>query len=656
MIVYAGSLSGVFVYDDDETIVRNPHVRTLAPIAEALTAPPHSALSGRPLVSLSLALNHAAGGLEPAGYHMVNIALHAVAALALYAALAAALRGPRIPMPIRASATGLALAVALFWLVHPLQSEVVDYTTQRTESMMGLAAFCTLAAGIRGMRAPRPAARWLALSVLACAAGTACKETIVVLPLLVWLYDVVFEAGSVGATWRRRHVYYVALASTWLLLALFTWGQPRSGAGAASTVSWIAYLMAQGPMILTYLVRVVWPSPLIVDYGRATALPFSAAAPGLLAVAVLLALTVVWWKRDARLAYLGVWFFLTLAPTSSVIPIGTEVGAERRMYLPLAAALVLLVLGAWRLATRMRAAAPPLTAAITAVAAIVLGAVTMARHADYQDRLALWQTVVAARPHGRARHNLGIELMARGRRDEALAQYRLAVADEPAAHYALGFALAERGQPDEAAAHFRRFLEAAPDDALAPNASTLLGVALARQGDHAAAVDAFRHTLAMRPQDVDAQRRLAEALRDAGRLDEAEGACRALLDLRPDDPQAWSSLGAVLSMRRQADEALVAFARAVELAPDSAAARLNHGIGLMAAGRAPEAIEAFRKGLTLDPTLVPLSNALAAALATTGDRAAAIAQFTYTLGLDPDDADAVAALRRLGVRPSGAVR
>jgi Flp pilus assembly protein TadD len=649
VIVFAGSLSGVFVYDDDEAIVRNPHIRALSPIGEAFTAPPQSAVSGRPLVSLSLALNHAAGGLEPTGYHVVNVTLHALAALALYTVLVVALRGPRIPAAVRASSTGLALAVALLWLVHPLQSEVVDYTIQRTESMMGLAAFCTLAAGVRGMRAQARSTGWLALSVSACAAGAACKETIVVLPLLVWLYDVVFEAGSVAETWRRRRGYYAGLAATWLLLALVTWGQPRSGAGASSAVSWVTYLMAQGPMILTYLARVVWPWPLVVDYGRATALPVSAVVPGLLATSGLLALTLVWWRKDARVAYLGVWFFLTLAPTSSVIPIGTEIGAERRMYLPLAAVLALLVLGAWRLATRMRPTRRRLRAALTAGAAVVHAAVTMARHADYRDRLRLWQTVVDARPHGRARHNLGIELMARGRRDEALAQYRLAVADAPEAHYALGFALVESGQPGEAATHFRQFLEARPDDALAPRAATLLGVALAEQGDHAGAIDAFHRTLGMQPQDADAQSGLADALRESGRLDDAAAAYRALLDLQPQNAQAWSNLGAVLALRQRPADAVIAFARAVELAPESAPARLNHGLGLMEAGRTTEAIAAFRRGLALDPKLAAVSNALAAALATTGDRAGAVAQFKHTLDVEPDNAGAIAGLRTLGV-------
>jgi tetratricopeptide (TPR) repeat protein len=369
-------------------------------------------------------------------------------------------------------------------------------------------------------------------------------------------------------------------------------------AGFTTGISTWTYLLNQGPIVSTYLARVVWPHPLVADYGRTGAIDLAAAAPSLAVVAAALAFSVWLWRRDPRLGYLGAWFFVTLAPASSFVPIATEVGAERRMYLPLAALVVLTVLGVGYVLRRKTRLAIGLCAA----AVLACAGVSFARNADYHDRLRLWQTVVEARPHGRAHHNLAIELAARQRRDEAIAHYQTAAAsDAPEAHYALGYMFAEAGRPGEAAVEFRRFLQRLPDDALAPKASNMLGLVLAQQGDHAGAVSAFRETLRMRPRDADALGGLADALRSSGRLEEAEGAYRAYLEMAPGNAVAYGNLGIVLSAQAKAEDAAAAFERAVELAPQSADARLNYAVSLMQLGRTTEAVAELQRASQLAP-------------------------------------------------------
>src|SRR6188474_482851 len=126
LTVYANALHAPFVFDDLHAVVENPFVRKLWPLTQAAAAPPQSALSGRPVVSLSMAVNYGVGGLAPAGYHAWNLTVHVAAALLLFAIVRRHLEDR------------FAFIAAALWLVHPLQTEVVDYTTQRTESMMGL--------------------------------------------------------------------------------------------------------------------------------------------------------------------------------------------------------------------------------------------------------------------------------------------------------------------------------------------------------------------------------------------------------------------------------------------------------------------------------------------------------------------------------------
>jgi len=603
LAVFANSLPGRFIYDDEETIVRNPYVRTLWPLTAAMHAPPQSAVAGRPLVSLSLALNYALGGEDPAGYHAFNVVVHLTAALLLFGIVRRALRGQRVPARLGDRGDAWALGVALIWLVHPLQTEVIDYTIQRTESMMGVCYLLTLYAGIRGMQEPLSAGRWLAISIAACAAGAACKESIATAPLMVWLYDSVFEAGSFRGALTRRGGYYAGLLASWGMLAWLNIDGPRfRSAGLSAGVTPWMYLVNQGPIIATYLARTIWPHPLVADYGRTAAIPFAAAAPSLLLVAGLAVVTLAAWRWDRRLAFLGTWFFVTLAPASSIVPIATEVGAERRMYLPLAALAILMALVIDAVSRRIAPQrAGMAAAAIIAIVCTVLAGVSFVRNADYHDRLRLWQTVLDARPHGRAHYNLAVELAARGRSDEAIDHYRQATADAPEGHYALGFMYAQRGKPAEAAAELRQFLDRLPGDALAPKASNLLGLTLMQQGDAEGAATAFRTSLSMQPRDGDALGGLADALRASGRWAEAESAYRAYLQVNPANAAGVGNLGIVLSALGRDTEAADAFARAVALAPQSASARVNYALSLAGVGRRAEAVAQLRIALQLEP-------------------------------------------------------
>jgi tetratricopeptide (TPR) repeat protein len=150
------------------------------------------------------------------------------------------------------------------------------------------------------------------------------------------------------------------------------------------------------------------------------------------------------------------WFLVTLAPTSSFVPIATEVAAQRRMYLPLTGLVVLAVAVAWALLERVaRRRRPVVVATLTAVlVAAPLIVVTWKRNARYRDPVAMWEASVLAVPDNhRARTNLGIALATGGRLDEAIEQFEASLGIEPDAArttYNLANALAAHGRLDEA--------------------------------------------------------------------------------------------------------------------------------------------------------------------------------------------------------------
>ena len=155
-VTYATSLSGPFLFDDDASVVENTTIRNLRP-SVALQPDRESPTAGRPLVNLTFAINYAIGGLNVAGYHATNIAIHLLCGLVLFGVAKRTLDLPRIPASLRQWSADLAFAITLLWVVHPLNSEAVDYITQRTESLMALFYLLTVYSALRA--AVDPASR-----------------------------------------------------------------------------------------------------------------------------------------------------------------------------------------------------------------------------------------------------------------------------------------------------------------------------------------------------------------------------------------------------------------------------------------------------------------------------------------------------------------
>lgn len=599
-VCYAWSLRGAFLYDDIDSIAANTSLRSLA---AALTPPAGATVSGRPVLNLTFALNHALGGYSVTGYHATNLLIHALSALLLFGITRRTLGAvPALRLaPWDAALT--AFAVALVWAVHPLQVESVAYVVQRAESLMGLFLLLTLYAFVRLAGGGRPGWVWSSLSLGACLLGMGCKEVMVVAPLVVLLYDRAFVSGSMGAALRSRRALYAGYAACWIPLAwLVLRSAGRGGsAGFGSGVPWWAYALTQFKAVAHYLWLCVWPHPLVGDYGRILAGdPLEVA----FCAALVLGLAAATWallRRNAPLGFAGAWFFLILAPSSSVVPVSTEIMAEHRMYLPLAAVVAVLVL-ALGTATSRRLA---LLAAV--VASVGLGLLSVRRTGVYRDSYAFWSDVARKVPaNAGAWNNLGLILEERGDSRGAMEDFLRALSVAPTyahAHYNLANALLAAGHPDEAVEHLQKALEFRPDD---PAVHLSLGNALGRQGRWLPAAAQYRESLRLDPARTDALFLLGDMLLKAGNLPEATATYRSLVDAHP----------------------------------DLAAARVNFGNVLAEQGRVAEAVAEYRQALRLEPDAADVHNNLGSLLAGTGDLGRARAEFEEALRIKPDYPDA----------------
>jgi tetratricopeptide (TPR) repeat protein len=568
--VYGNSLRGPFVYDDRATIIDNATIEDLS-TGQALHPPHETPVAGRPVANVSFAMNYALGGREVGGYHLINIAIHILCALTIFG-----IARRLVPME-----TGL--AIALLWGLHPLNTEAVDYLTQRTESLMALCYFATIYCALRSVEERGRATVWTFAAIGACALGMGTKETMVTAPFVVALFDRIFLFPSFRDAVRRRAVLYVGLAATWLLLAASIWSGPRSlSAGfAAHDASAPTYLLNQAVMVVRYLRLAAWPRDLVVYYGWPVPLSVRDVVPQLLLIALLLLSTAWALWRWPRVGFLGAFFFLTLAPTSSIVPIATEVGAERRMYLPLVAFVALAAV-----ALRRIVQAPRWRAVALILAAVLLAAGTIRRNVEYRSSLRLAETTAERWPGPAADSMLGVELAAAGRLPEAEGRLRAAVAAYPPARYYLGTVLIAEGRPGEAIESLRAFIASQPPQLEQVRlARTQLANALLKAGREQDAVAAYRAVLAADPDDSEAMVQLSQILLREERFGDAIPILRQLVARQPGNAWAFGGLGIALASTGRIDDAVDAFRRQIDLDPSNEHARRNLARALAIRGR-----------------------------------------------------------------------
>jgi protein O-mannosyl-transferase len=606
IIAYYNSLRAPFIFDDRYHIVENARIRELWPLGQLLFH------TSRPVVILSLALNYALGGLNPVGYHIFNLGVHILAALALYGIVRRTL--VLRTQPWRAAAPWLAVAIASIWMVHPIQTESVTYTIQRGESLTGLFYLFTLYCVIRVTESPK--AIWKGAAVASCLLGMGTKGGVMLTgPVLILLYDRIFVSRSWSEVARQRWGLYASLAATWLAYPLMLAAAPEewkesAGFGYAGA-SPLQYAMTQPKVVLHYLRLSLWPDQLCLDYGWPVARGTGEILPFLIILGGIAAATLIVWRKRPALAFLGAWFFIVLMPTSSFVPIA-DVAVEHRMYLPLAAVIALIVTGLFLLATP-RSSRSLLTKGtdrsvsavhlvargshvavdrvvsplhqqtpsgfgwiIAGLIVVVLTVVTIERNADYASKLSIWADTVAKSPHNpRAQYDLGVALEETDNFPEALAHYRLAVQENP--KYAdaltnLGHLLLTTGRVGDSVPYLEKAIELKPDLAEAHNS---LALALVQQGKVQEAVAHWEQALRIKPGYAEPHNNLAIVLAQEGKIDDAVAHWEKAIKLDSNSADAHNNLAYTLSNMGRNREAKELYEQALRIKPNYFQAQIN---------------------------------------------------------------------------------
>lgn len=606
LFAYYNSLHAAFVLDD-ALVVGHPD------IGHPLKSP----IAVRPVVALTIAANYWLDGLNSRGYHLFNLLVHVAAAVTLYELVRRTLRLPRFAGRYADRADGIALAVALVWLVHPLNTQAVTYMVQRCESMMGLFVLLGLLCFLRGATADTRQRWWYAGAVASAALGAGCKEVMIVFPAIVVLYDRAFVAGSWrGVLWRWR--VHLALAVPPILGAIgfvlrgVLTAPGTVGLGVITSTPY-TYALTQTEVILHYIRLAFWPAGLTLDYlDWPIRQSIREAWPTVLALGVMLLVTAYGVARNTAWGFLAAVFFLVLAPTSSIVPL-QDAAFEHRMYLSLAALVVLVGVGVAQLLAVLRGWFPEAVPAIdrATVACVfllvtVLGFATVVRNEDYGTALQMFADNARKRPNNpRVLGTYAGFLMQVGATEEAEKEIKAALACPlrwPGNMRTYAQVLYEEGKLGEALGIAQQAHKELPGD---PGTNRVLGSILVAAGKPADALPLLTAVVEQEPSDTPARLHRAFALDETGKPAEAARDYEAIHAAVPDYGKQLTAMARRIALDPKApavhEQMAVRYARAALRlgGADDPDAVDTLAIVLARVGRYPEAADVAKRAAEL---------------------------------------------------------
>ncbi len=639
LAAYGGTFRSPFIFDDVKSIKDNASIRQWS---TALASDLHAGetASGRPILNLTFAINYKISGLDVWSYHATNLLIHFLSGLALLGIVRRTLLLPVLRERFGPPAFMLGWLVAAIWLVHPLATESVTYIVQRAESLMALFYLLTFYCFIRAVSVGQDGQngrniRWLGLSWLCCLAGMAAKEVMVSAPVMLVLYDAVFVSGSFRETWRWRWRWHAVYALTWIPLVLLM----IHVAGRGGTVGFFAepeitpwvYALTQCWAFVRYLWLSVIPHSLVFDYGMYVYKSlFQVWWQMLLVIAFVSASFYLYYKRP-RAGWLALFYLAVLAPTTTIIPVATQVAAEHRMYLPLAAIVTAAVLLGYHFISRRIL---PVGLAVVAVFAVM----TFVRNEVYRSEDGLWMDVVQKYPvNARAHGNVGNMFVRLGRMDEALPCLKKAIILQPTYgdHYNnLGYACAMMGDYGKAAQYYAQASERKISQTEIFSTNYCQALMKLRRFDEAMAV--ARNFLDINPKSAAGHVIMGNAHSAKKNFSAAEACFRKALEIDDKNAEAWNNLGNVIALHGgRLAEALDLYKKAAALAPLNADIQDNVARLLSQLGRWREAVPYFEAELAIAPDDASVRIGYADALYRLQRFAEAAKQYKISLQKDP---------------------
>jgi tetratricopeptide (TPR) repeat protein len=587
-------------WDDDKNFLNNPYFRGFGGGNLRWIFTNFHLGHYHPLTWVSLALDYSFWGLDPTGYHLTNVLLHAANAVLFYFVARRLLGGAAGWGPVFA---------ALVFAVHPLRVESVAWASERRDVLSGLFYLLAVLAYLRAQQ-EGPKRPWLAASVAAFGAALLSKVIVVSLPVVLLVLDAYpLRRWAEWKTALAEKIPYLALAGAAAVAALAL--QPTGVAGFAGHVAVLPGLRLGLSLygLAFYLWKTVAPFGLYPQYvmgAQISPLDWRIVLSAAVVVAITVAAVALRRRWPAGLA---VWicYVAGLLPVLSIVRVDPQqYVADHHTYLATLGLALLAGAGLAALPGRGRGAAVLVVA--------VLGVLSWRQTGVWRDSVTLWTVALEGSPDSAVAHNdLGEALAAENRLAEAIPQFEAAIRLRPnhaQAYYNLGRALRLAGRLESSIAPFEKAIEIEPAFAAAHND-------------------------------------LANGYAELGRAPQALEQYQLALRYEPEAADTHYNLGRWFQNQGQLEAAIEQYRQAVKLKPSLADAQNNWGLALDTLGRPAEAMERYRQALAVDPRNADAHNNLGVSLASAGRRAEAREEFQAALRANPQHRDAAANLARV---------
>ena len=638
ILAYLPAIEGGYVWDDDDYLTENETLRSLTGLKE-IWFKPGAVPQYYPLVHTSYWIEFRIWGLDPFGYHLVNILLHAVTAVLLWRFLR------------RLSVPGAWMAAAAFAL-HPVHVESVAWITERKNVLSGfffLAAihlvqrFLDSRTGVggRGDKFTYAAAFGLYLCALLSKTVT-CSLPAVALLLQWWRHK---------RLTRRDIAALLPFFAAGLAMAAVTVRMETHSVGARGAefdLSFVERCLIAGRALWFYLAKLVWPADLSFIYRRwdIDTGQWAQFIYPVIFVAGVIALYLCRGRLGrgplvAALVFAGVLF--PALGFVNVYPMRYTFVADHYQYLASAPIIVLAIAGIHNLGRHLPTGAGQGHGAVRVLCVPILVCffwLTNQRGGVFKNEETLWRDTIRKNPRAAIAHNnLGLLMADAGRIDEAVQHYRKVIRLKPEhynAHNNLGMAYTELESYAVAAHHFRRALQIRPEDARILNN---LGNLYTRAGNYQDAETAYTRALHYGGNAVDTLNNLGNLYAHEGKFDLATEQFEKLLRLDSTNAQAVYNLGNLDRDRQRVLEAMNRYREAIRLQPDFARAHNNLAILLAESGETYRALKRYDMALRYRPDLLDAHFNVAILLTRLNRYKDAIRHYQVILGRLPDRAD-----------------
>jgi tetratricopeptide (TPR) repeat protein len=577
--IYSNTLRVPFVFDDTIYIQDNPVLRNPLDLFRIIGFAP-----SRWIGFFTFSLNNYFAPSSTLGYHLLNLAIHIASAMTCYWLTLLTLRTPCLRDEVTpGSRSVLGLLAGLIFLSHPVQTQAVTYIWQRVESLAALFYLLSLAfyatSRIRyEAKRQSPTANsslcYVASFILACMSAMT-KETAITLPVTIILYEIVFFAKT------RAALRHIALrVSPFLCLLIIVPALARQSSAVTenflyeSPSRW-SYMMTQTRVIATYLQLLVWPveQNLDYDFSLSQSLLVPEVLWSLLLISSVLALGLLLYRASPLVTFGTIWFFVTLSPSSSLVPL-PDLIFEHRLYLPLVGFALVLTGILVALRQHMR-----LLSAVMIFPLLLLSAGTYHRNSVWRNGVTLWQDTVNKSPaKARPRVNLAISYIDIGEYEKAFNQLTQAIALRPdfaPAYENLGVVNFFRGDYGDAVVALKKAASLSPEQA---STYDHLAQTYLRLGNKDLAIENFTKALALDPTNVNARNNLGLTLAEKALYAQAIAQFEEVLQRDPTHREAVFNLAQTHALSGNVNLAVRYYLQVIQAEPDLLEAYHNLGI------------------------------------------------------------------------------